>query len=342
MIQPTAIDLFSGCGGLTLGLKQAGYNVRAAVELDDLAAETYALNHPETHLLRSDIRKVVPAKIMCDLAIAPYDLALLAACAPCQGFSRLSTRNRPALSTDARNDLVLSVLPFAAALKPQSIMLENVPAARDSVQMAKVRGELRRLGYKFVEAVLDVADFGVPQRRKRYILLGKLELEPSFSPKVRSQATVRSAIGKLPLPTESDDALHSIGTRMSDKIRELVSRIPKDGGSRADLPPEFQLACHARSDGFRDVYGRMSWDSPAPTITGGFVNPSKGRFLHPEQDRPISLREGAILQGFGTRYKFSLRSGKYAVAKMIGNAVPPKFAMRQATALLDRLDERII
>jgi DNA (cytosine-5)-methyltransferase 1 len=115
--------------------------------------------------------------------------------------------------------------------------------------------------------------------------------------------------------------------------------VPKDGGSRTDLPDAMQLACHTRVDGFHDVYGRMAWDRPAPTITGGCINPSKGRFLHPEEDRAITLREAALLQSFPPGHVFSLRRGKYAAAELIGNALPPAFVRRHARPIAEALDQ---
>ena len=114
--------------------------------------------------------------------------------------------------------------------------------------------------------------------------------------------------------------------------------IPKDGGSRTDLSEEYQLECHKRTNGFKDVYGRMAWDKPAPTITGGCNNPSKGRFLHPEEDRVITLREAALLQTFPVNYKFSFRSGKAGVATMIGNALPPAFIEFHARNIIEHLN----
>jgi DNA (cytosine-5)-methyltransferase 1 len=144
---------------------------------------------------------------------------------------------------------------------------------------------------------------------------------------------VRDAIGKLTTPEQSLDPLHNYPTKRSQKIEDRIRKIPKDGGSRASLGARGQLACHKRSDGFKDVYGRMAWDKPAPTITGGCINPSKGRFLHPQANRAITLREAALLQTFPKTYKFSLRGGRYSVATLIGNALPPEFIRRHASAL---------
>lgn len=333
---PKAVDLFSGCGGLTQGLTDAGFSVVGAVELDAVAADTYRMNHPNTQLFQSDIRKLSATRMRETLSVSVGELALLAACAPCQGFSRLSTLNRPQAHEDPRNDLVLTITPFVKAFLPKGILLENVPGAKDSEQMSFVRRKLTRFGYKLREDVIDVADFGVPQRRRRYVVVGSLDSVPELPQQVPQRATVRTAIGFLPAPGSTGDVLHDLMARTSNRIQRLISSIPKDGGSRNALSSRQQLACHKDFRGFSDVYGRMRWDSPSPTITGGFINPSKGRFLHPEQDRAISLREGAILQGFPRDYQFPLVRGKYAVATMIGNAVPPQFARVQAELMLKK------
>ncbi len=337
MTRPLAIDLFSGCGGVSEGLRQAGFRVAAAVEIDDLAAETYSRNHPRTALFNSDIREVDPRQLRRAAFNRGERISVLAACAPCQGFSRLRTRNQGPMSKDPRNDLVLRVLPFVEELKPLAVMLENVPGAQHAPQMVVVREALEAEGYKFQEAVLDVADFGVPQRRRRFILIGARRSMPRFPERAKERSTVRQAIAHLPQPGGSGDPLHDVAARRAAKTEDLIARIPLDGGSRTALPAEHQLRCHQENDGFFDVYGRMWWDRPSPTITGGFVNPSKGRFLHPSEHRTITPREAALLQGFPPDYYFSMRRGKYGVAELIGNAVPPEFARRQAAMIREVL-----
>ena len=140
--------------------------------------------------------------------------------------------------------------------------------------------------------------------------------------------TVRDTIGHLESPSESENAIHKLGLNHSDRVKKRIAAIPKDGGSRSQLPEELQLKCHTstKCDGFKDVYGRMSWDKVSPTITGGCFNPSKGRFIHPEQNRAISIYEASLLQSFPDNYFFDPKYGISANALMIGNALPPKFA----------------
>jgi DNA (cytosine-5)-methyltransferase 1 len=340
---PTAIDLFSGCGGLTLGLKQAGFRVVGAVEIDALAAETYASNHPEVHLWRADIRRISGPKIRKALGLRRGQLDLLAGCPPCQGFSSMRTRNGGKQNRDRRNDLIFDYLRLVKALRPKTVMMENVPALIDNSRLKVLKAKLIALGYEFngTPAVLNAADYGVPQRRKRMILIGSRIGSIEMPPRARKAKTVRDAIGGLVRPRESSDPLHKATEDREPRIARMISLIPKNGGSRMDLPKRYHLECHKKlKDGFKDVYGRMKWNDVSPTITGGCVNPSKGRFLHPRQNRAITLREAALLQTFPPSYRFSLRRGKYAVALMIGNALPPAFIKKHATAIKNFLRAR--
>jgi DNA (cytosine-5)-methyltransferase 1 len=332
MTKLTAIDLFSGCGGLSIGLKKAGFRILAAVELDDLAAATYLKNSRKTRVLRADIRRVSPSRLMQLCALKRGELDLLAGCPPCQGFSTLRTLNGRDDIDEPMNDLVLQFRRFVRAFLPKTIMMENVPGLAQDARLESFCRSLRKLGYFVKFDVLDAADYGVPQRRRRMILIASRLGDVDFAPKRKSPATVRNAIGALPAPGSVDDALHVRTTRAA-KIEALIRKIPRDGGSRASLGKKSQLPCHKRTDGFRDIYGRMAWDRPAPTITGGCINPSKGRFLHPVAHRAITLREAALLQDFPEHYRFPLSSGTYAVAQMIGNAFPPAFAACHARRL---------
>ena len=181
--------------------------------------------------------------------------------------------------------------------------------------------------------VLDAADYSVPQRRKRLIMLASNVHTPALANKSDRRITVGEAIASVGAPFESGDKLHGIGENRSKKVCELIAMIPKNGGSRSDLGPEFQLECHKRSNGFKDVYGRMAWNDVVPTITSGCSNPSKGRFLHPYFDRTITLREAALLQGFPFNYRFEVEHGKESIALMIGNALPPPFIAAHAGSL---------
>ena len=322
----TALDLFCGCGGLSLGLRRAKFSVIAAVDNDALAIETYRMNHRRTHVVEKDIRSVQTEGLMRELRLKRGALDLLAGCPPCQGFSTLRTMNGGRSIDEPMNDLVFEFVRFVRALLPKAIMLENVPALLKDERLERIQQELSDLGYKCCAEVLNAQHYGVPQRRLRMILIGSRFGRPSFAAPIRRIRTVAEAIGRLPSPTTTGDPVHNYSVRRADHVLALIGRIPKDGGSRTDLPDDDQLLCHQSFDGFKDVYGRMAWRRPAPTITGGCINPSKGRFIHPDADRAITLREAAILQGFPRSYRFDLSRGRYPAAQLIGNAFPPKFA----------------
>jgi len=331
--QPTAFELFSGCGGMTLGLKLAGFKVVGAVEIDSLALETYQHNHPDVLVWAKDIRNVSTDEVMERLELRQAQLDLLAGCPPCQGFSTLRTLNGAETIEDPRNDLVFEFLRFVKALLPKAVMMENTPGLAKDWRMTECFRELLDLGYEGDYPIVNAVNYGVPQRRRRMILLAGRFGPISFPPPDPNRNTVRSAIASLARAGESGDALHDLRERRSKHVLELIRKIPKNGGSRAELGEEHQLACHQKCDGFKDVYGRMAWDREAPTITSGCFNPSKGRFLHPEEDRAITLREASLLQGFPLTYFFSLSKGKGATAALIGNALPPQFVGHHAVSV---------
>ncbi|WP_413457805.1 DNA cytosine methyltransferase [Herbaspirillum huttiense] len=331
--KPTGIDLFAGCGGLTAGLKNAGYNVLAAVEIDERARETYSLNHPEVIFAGEDIREVDPARVMEQLGIKEGELDLLAGCPPCQGFSRMRKLNRTRAARDNRNSLIDEFARFVTVLKPKLVMMENVPGLEDHYRFGDLVAQLKSMKYYVHFEVLDVANYGVPQRRKRLILVASKKLMPKLATPNVKRKNVRQTIGNLSEPGRSRDPVHNIPERRTPRVQAIIRAIPLDGGSRSQLPAELRLKCHESTTGFKDVYGRMAWSEVSPTITGGCHNPSKGRFLHPEQNRTITLREAAMLQGFPKNYKFNVSHGKEAIALMIGNALPPPFIEAHARAL---------
>lgn len=322
---------------MTLGLKRAGFTVAGAIDVDPLAVETYRANHPEVSVWERDIRLVHARQVRRKLRLRRGDLDLLAGCPPCQGFSTIRTRNGSRGVDDPRNDLVYEFIRFVRELKPKAVMIENVPALSTDERMGVLCSVLEELGYHHERRVVDAADYGVPQRRRRMILLASRCGPVRFPRRGRKKRTVRETIGGLPPAGDSGDSLHDHLEQRSVRVMELIRGIPKDGGSRMALGREMQLDCHQKFDGFKDVYGRMTWDRVAPTITSGCTNPSKGRFLHPEQDRAITLREGALLQGFPKFYFFSTERGKSGAAELIGNALPPELVRRHASAILRAL-----
>lgn len=335
----TAIDLFSGCGGLTVGLKRAGFRVLGAVEVDPLSAKTYQANHLDVALWVMDIRELDPHELLDTLGLKKGSLDLLAGCPPCQGFSTMRTLNGALKVNDPRNDLLLEFERFVEALLPRAIMMENVPGLAVDERFKAFRLRLEKLGYQGDHRVLNAADYGVPQRRRRLIYVAAMGVEVPFAEKNGRRKTVKEAIGRLPKAGQSSDPVHDMPENRTPLVLQIIRLVPKDGGSRSDLPDYYQLECHKRCNGFKDVYGRMAWRKLAPTITSGCFNPSKGRFLHPEEDRAITMREAALLQGFPRWYKFPTTDNKTAVASMIGNALPPPFIAAHARIVLKALQE---
>ena len=343
MMKPTAVDLFSGAGGLTQGLRQAGFNVVGALEIDKDAADVFSLNHPKTTLINKDISEVSVDEAIEYWGIERQKLDLLAGCPPCQGFSTIGTRNRKAAADDPRNELIFQMLRFIEGILPRTIMLENVPALAKDARLQKFCNRLNELNYDYDVKVLDVQRYNVPQRRKRMILLASRERDVVVHDVDLTEGnpkTVRMTFNKLNSSFLSNDSLSLLRTQHSERVMDIIRAIPHNGGSRCDLPDNLVLKCHKSINGFKDVYGRMSWDLPSPTITCGCNNPSKGRFIHPEEDRAISLREAASLQTFPLSYMFPVSKGSQKISRMIGNALPPKFIEFHARCIRGILSAR--
>ncbi len=334
---PTVVDLFCGCGGVTEGLKRRNFRVVAAIDKDEVACKTYQINHPRTHLYPLDIKQVNPANIRQD-DLNGKDLDLLVVCAPCQPFSSQNRTHK----VDKRSDLIFQAVRFAKVLRPSVIFFENVPGLATKKYkniLDKLREELYELCYQLSTPIsVDAADYGVPQRRKRCILLAILGTEapqlPGPKTPVGERMTVRKAIGEMPSlksgERDPNDSLHYASSHLPIAL-ERLKYIEKDGGSRFSLPPHLVLECHKEHDGHGDVYGRMWWDEVAPTLTTGCTDITRGRFSHPEDDRAITLREAAILQSFPRSYRFV--GTKSQITMQIGNAVPVELVRALAPTL---------
>jgi DNA (cytosine-5)-methyltransferase 1 len=319
---------------MTEGFKQAGYNVIGAIEIDPTACMVYALNHPGVRLWPLDIRQIKISDLLTALNLEVGELDLLGGCPPCQGFSTLRTYNGGRQVRDELNDLIFEFQRQVLGLKQKNLMLENVPGLFKDHRMTEFIGALADEGYQVKADVLNAVHYGVPQRRRRVVMLASRVSEVRFAQQARKCRNVRDVIGSLPRPGKSRDPLHNIPESRSNTVRDLIRAIPRNGGSRKALPHQMILSCHKKSDGFRDVYGRMAWDKPAPTITTGCFNPSKGRFLHPTENRAITMREAALLQSFPKSYRFPPELGKVKIAMMIGNALPPELIRRLAKQLM--------
>ena len=337
----TAVDVFAGGGGLTVGLKRAGFRVVAAVELERHAFATYKANHPEVRCLNQDIATVSGAALLKSAETDRIDL--LAGCPPCQGFTSLTAKYKD--REDPRNELVLEMARLTEQTLPRAVMMENVPGLTRKGESLyhRLRDRLEALGYVLTDGVLQVADFGVPQYRRRLVLLGGLgfriplpDVTHSRSPTegLASWRTVRDAIEGMPSPVTLSQAKANGDVGRSDWhiVRDLSSknlerlRAARAGETWQQIPERLRPSCHRDGYlGFTNVYGRMEWDRPAPTITGGCTTLSKGRFGHPDADRTISVREAALLQTFPHDYRLDTPFMDY-VCNMVGNALPCDFA----------------
>ena len=330
-----AMDLFAGCGGLSQGLASAGFKVVAAAEIREEARATYSLNHPDVPTY-GDVRELTGRELMENAGIGTGRLDLLAACPPCQGFSSIRTRNG-GVARDERNELIFEVLRLCLEIFPKCVLIENVPALLEDWRLKKFMDRLSG-DYEFTPGLLDAQDYGVPQRRRRMILLGSRFGKIPLPAPWEKKRTVADAIGGLPRPEDRHKLpLHRIRQQLTEKV---LARVRKISRNRSELPEEMQLACHRKCPGgFRDVYGRMDWNEVAPTITRSSHNPSKGRFLHPSQDRGITLYEAKLLQGFPRSYKFPVDYGITKISSMIGEAIPPPFGKAHGLAILRHLEQ---
>ncbi|WP_439571775.1 DNA cytosine methyltransferase [Sphingomonas sp.] len=343
MTSRKVVDLFCGAGGMSLGFQQAGFEPAYAIDFDQYACATYARNLG-THVSNLDLAKQMPQALAERILAEVGSVDVVAGGPPCQGWS---VQRRGQLA-DARNDLTLQFGEIAIALGPRAIVMENVPTIlgkRGAGHIKIIEAMLANAGYVVAKGVVDAASFGVPQFRRRAVIVavkGGIEFafpRPTHDPGF--YRTVRDAIGDLP-PPPSDGSEHP---DFPNHRRVLVSRanlerlqhVP-EGGGRLDVPEHLQLPCHRNANGHRhlDVFGRLWWDRPSGTITAMFDNFTRGRFAHPSQDRNITGREGARLQSFPDDFIFV--GPKKDVARQIGNAVAPALARAIATALGKALD----
>ncbi len=338
--QRMAIDLFAGAGGASQGIRQAGVGVIAAVEFNADAAQSYRRNHRNTTVLESDIRSIDVRKLMVALGLRAGDLTLLNACPPCQGFSTLGSGD----VADPRNDLIGAIWPFVSALRPKAFLIENVPGIQHDHRLDHLLRQARAIGYSVRGYTVEASDFGVPQRRRRHLILGVRNSPRSLPATVEEltkvymsakPAPVRSVFATSARIKHGADALH-ISRDLRARTLERVRAVPVNG-SRFDLPEVHQLACHKRLTGRHATgpYGRMRSAEPAPTLTTRCTTVSCGSFIHPTEHRGISLREAALIQTFPKSYRFS--GGYDSIERQIGNALPPTVAEVVTRALLDLL-----
>jgi len=321
------VDLFCGAGGLTHGFILEGLPVVAGIDLDPACRFPYEENNGEALFVERDISKVTAEEIKALFGDA--ELKILAGCAPCQPFSSYAQRYELD-GKDGKWGLLYQFARLTKASMPDVVTMENVPTVAKHEVFRDFVDTLERLGYKVWYDVVDSSLYGVPQMRRRMVLLaskhGSIEMIGPTHPKPK---TVKQAIGHLrPLgagESAPKDRLH-VTSRLSEKNLRRI-KASKPGGTWRDWPKNLVADCHRAESGrtYPGVYGRMEWDKPAPTMTTQCYGFGNGRFGHPEQHRAISLREAAILQSFPRDYAFVPEDGEVsftALGRLIGNAVP--------------------
>ncbi|GET22381.1 DNA cytosine methyltransferase [Prolixibacter denitrificans] len=338
-----ALDFFCSIGGVSLGFKQAGIEVLGGIDIDESCKETYERNI-DSKFLCEDVSQLNFEKVSEYFEIQKnQDDLILVGCSPCQYYSNIKTDKTKSCKTRL---LLADFQEFVEYYRPGYVFIENVPGldSKPESPLGQFKAFLKKNKYVFTDDVLNAKYFGVPQNRRRYILIAsrvkkaKIELPKEDRKNI---VTVKDAIGdygKFP-PIKHGAVDKSAFSHTSAKLSPInlkrIKSTPRDGGGRLDWKnKKLQPACYANHDGHTDVYGRMSWNKPSPTITTRFVSYSNGRYGHPEQDRAISLREGATLQSFPEDFIFYSES-RGAIARMIGNAVPPLLAKKIGLTLLD-------
>lgn len=350
-----AVDVFAGCGGLTKGIRDAGFRVPVAIEIDPVAARTFRYNNRKTRLIESDVRSVNSSEIINQVPNKKVDL--LVGCAPCQGFCSLTAKYA---REDPRNELLMEMARLVEGIQPSAVMMENVPgvATRGKAILGEFIDTLRDLGYLITQEIVQMANYGVPQSRRRFVLLaGRGFVIPFPKPTHIRAHTDETA---LPAWVPVSEVISGLGRP------KTLTAVNKNGGAEAnnwhvvrDLQPQtiarlraatpgktwlsidenVRPRCHREGySGFTNTYGRMSWGDVSPTITAGCTTPCKGRFGHPRRvGQTISVREAAILQTFPHSYRFRTEYMDQ-VCQMIGNAVPPLFAKVVGLSIRSSID----
>ena len=326
-----AWDFFCGAGGLTRGLTVAGIEVVAGIDNNHLCRETYEYNNSGSSFINADIRRLSIRDLDLRVKKTGHSDTLLAGCAPCQPFSPL----RKGVKSRSEVGLLAEFGRLVETVLPGYVLVENVPGIirRSAGTFNRFLRMFESNGYRWVSDVLNAKHYGVPQNRRRLVVLASRHHKPvlpvpSCGRGLRKYVTVRDAISRFP-SIEAGGYSRDVPNHVAASVVPLnlmrLQATPHDGGDRRSWPEDLILECHKGGHkGHSDVYGRMSWDHPAPTLTGRCNSISNGRYGHPEQNRAISLREAAAIQTFPDDYRFFGTMG--GIAQQIGNAVPVKFA----------------
>ncbi len=341
MAKLKAIDFFCSGGGMTYGIRQSGIEVIAGIDNDPDVKETYEKNNPGTKFIQADVFKLKEIDLSKYAGIKKNDDDLiLIGCSPCQYWSIIQTDKK---KSQQSKDLLKEFHRFVKYYNPGFVVIENVPGLERKKQESGLQDfldSLKKMGYKNVDdsyGIYNLNEYGVPQTRKRFSLIVSRVTKEKIKPKKSERKPiVKDFLGEhngFPKVNagykDSSNFQHSVAGLSKENL-EVLSKTPKNGGNTV------KKRKHFTGKGFKDSYSRMSWDKPAPTITTKFFSISNGRFAHPEENRAISLREGATLQTFPKNYVFYAKSMQ-ANARMIGNAVPPEFAKRIGEAILKGL-----
>ena len=344
-----AIDFFCGAGGLTRGLLDAGISVVAGIDNDVRIRKTYESNNRPSRFIAADVKTLDIEALRKELGISARDATLYAACTPCQPFSTLNTMH----AADKRKYLLLNFAAIIEQAPPNYIIVENVPGLGNAFGQSvyeEFKRILGKLEFRIDADMLDAKHFGVPQTRKRFILVAARHVQPHLPVQTTSEqfVTVGNAIRNFPPIAHGEQSgkyKNHIARRLLPHHLRIVKAVPRNGGSRGEVADtSILLKCHQKNPGaHKDVFGRMSWNLPAPTLTCRCTDVYCGRFTHPEQNRGISLREAAALQTFADHYEF-FGDSMLEQARQIGNAVPVTLArllgesICQADALRSRIN----
>lgn len=345
----TCIDSFCGAGGLGLGLLRAGFDILLSFDIEPKCIQTLALNkkYINHNIEVADINNMLNGALLQKCGLSRGELFLLAGGPPCQGFSVL----RHGEINDPRNQLVLSYAKLIDELYPFYFVMENVSGLggkRGRAVLDELVTTVEKIGYNVHVRQVDAQTLGVPQRRRRYIIVGErkdLGNNYEYPKDLGIRKTVRDTIGSLPTPPLDGTDHPSLPLHRRDKLSPtnlLRIRSIQQGQSSGDIPMELRANSRkpgGSGKGFPSVYGRMSWDDVAPTITARFDSFTRGKFGHPEDDRTISLREGALLQTFPMDYVFT--GNKVDIARQIGNAVPPQMATCIGQSIISSYEKSI-
>lgn len=340
-----AIDFFCGAGGMTYGMSQSGIDVLAGIDNDPNCRETYEINNPNSQFIEIDIHELSEEELARVTGIEKDDDSLLfIGCSPCQFWTKINTCKNKSLES---KNLLGEFQRFVSWFRPGYIVIENVPGLLNNKKEKVLDDFLNFLdseSYVYDHGIINANRYGVPQNRKRYLLNATWLSDNIRLPaeEYSDDLTVRNYIGVhngfSAVEDGNKDKTHFMHTtaHLSEKNKKRIRKTPADGGTRISWKddPELQIDAYRGKDNiFKDVYGRMFWDKPAPTITTRFNSLSNGRFGHPDEPRAISLREGATLQTFPKKCIFG-GSSEASIARLIGNAVPPELARRIGSNIL--------